>query len=66
MPFDDIFSDPTPAGPEVGKTFLRHALKVWARENGVTEDNLTGLVHQILDFAHDSIRDARYQRGLSA
>ncbi|WP_297509126.1 hypothetical protein [uncultured Caulobacter sp.] len=57
MPFDDILTDGASATPEVSKTFLRHALNVWARENGVAEDHLAGLVHQILDFAQDSIRD---------
>jgi hypothetical protein len=65
VPFDEFLSDATPA-PETGKTFLRHALRVWARENGVTDDHLTGVVHNILDFAVDSLRDGRHQRGLSA
>lgn len=58
MPFDDL-TDSANATPEVSKTFLRHALNVWARENGVAEDHLAGLVHQILDFAQDAIRDVR-------
>ena len=61
MPFDDILTDTAPATPEVGKTFLRHALSVWARENGVSGERLIALVSQILDFAQDSIRDAHHE-----
>jgi len=61
---DDIFSDASTA-PETGKTFLRHALRVWARENGVTDDQLPSVVHNILDFAVGSLRGG-HQQGLSA
>jgi hypothetical protein len=53
--FDDILSD-APSNPETGRTFLRHALRVWARENGVADDQLPGVVHNILDFAVGSLR----------
>ena len=61
MHFDDIYSD-APSSPETGKTFLRHALRVWARENGVTDDQLPGVVHNILDFAVGSLRGQSQQR----
>lgn len=64
MSFDQIaVADAT---PETGTTFLRHALKVWARELGVTEDHLPGLVQEVLDFAAAAIRDGRYERGVGA
>lgn len=64
MPFDQI-TDATPA-PEVGNAFLRHALRVWARENGVSDDQMPGVIHNILDFAVGSLRGGQSQQGLSA
>lgn len=65
MHFDDIFSDVS-SNPETGKTFLRHALRVWARENGVADEQLPGVVHNILDFAVGSLRGGQPRQGLSA
>jgi len=65
VPFDDIFTDAS-SNPETGKTFLRHALRVWARENGVSDDQMPGVIHNILDFAVGSLRGGSPQQGLSA
>lgn len=62
--FDEVLSD-TPSNPETGRTFLRHALRVWARENGVADDRLPDVVHNILDFAVGSLR-GQPQQGLGA
>lgn len=61
----DTFSDASLA-PETGKTFLRHALRVWARENGVSDDQMAGVVRDILDFAVDSLRGDARQPSLNA
>lgn len=66
MPFDEPIAEASPALPETATTFLRHALKVWARENGVADDHLPGLVAGILDFAAESVRGERHPRGLGA
>lgn len=64
MPLDDIFSDAS-SSPETGKIFLRHALRVWARENGVADDQLPDVVGNILDFAVGSLH-GQPQRALNA
>ncbi len=56
MPFDDEYS---PADPEVTTTLLRHVLKAWGREHGVTDAALPGLVRDVIDFATASLKDAR-------
>lgn len=43
---------------EVGNTFLRHALIIWAREQGVAEANLTAITRDVLDFAQATVRDS--------
>ena len=67
MQLDQIISDASSASsnPETGKTFLRHALRVWARENGVSDDQMPSVVHTILDFAVGSLRGG-HQQGLNA
>lgn len=52
--------------PETGTTFLRHALKIWAREQGVSEDKLAAVVGDVLDFALVTARDGGRAQGLSA
>ena len=52
--------------PELGTTFLRHALKIWAREQGVAEDHLTGVIGEVLNFALATVDDGRQVRGLRA
>lgn len=52
--------------PEAGTTFLRHALKIWAREQGVAEDSLSGVIGEVLDFALATIDDGRQPSGLSS
>jgi len=54
------------AAPETGTTFLRHALKIWAREQGVSENNLAAVVGDVLDFAQATIREGDRGRSLSA
>jgi len=61
---DDTYSDAASI-PETGRTFLRHALRVWARENGVADDQLPDVVHNILDFAVGSLPRSAPQ-GLNA
>jgi hypothetical protein len=38
-------------------SILRHAVKIWARDHGVAEDDIPRLTHQILDFANSALRD---------
>ena len=64
MQLDDIFTDAA-STPETGRTFLRHALRVWARENGVADDDLPSVVHTILDFAVGSL-GRTHRQGASA
>jgi hypothetical protein len=51
---------------EVGNTFLRHALIIWAREQGVAEANLTAITRDVLDFAQATVRDTGPRAILSA
>lgn len=51
---------------EVGNTFLRHALIIWAREQGVAEANLTAITRDVLDFAQATVRDSGPRPALSA
>lgn len=53
------------AKTEVGNTFLRHALIIWAREQGVAETHLTAVTRDVLDFAQATVRDG-HPRVLSA
>lgn len=41
---------------------LRHVLKVWAREQGVTEADMPGLVDGVLDFAAAAAADGRFTK----
>lgn len=54
------------AKAEVGNTFLRHALIIWAREQGVAEANLSAVTRDVLDFAAATIRDGGNPQVLSA
>jgi hypothetical protein len=54
------------APPEVGNTFLRHALKIWAREQGVPESSVPGVIGDVLDFALATVRDGGPPRVASA
>lgn len=49
--------------PEVGNAFLRHALRIWAREHGVVESGLPTLVGEVLDFAKSSLEIERRRMG---
>jgi len=59
-------SDAAFAPAEVGNTFLRHALKIWAREQGVPEASLPGVIGDVLDFALATIREGGPPRALNA
>ncbi len=54
------------AQTEVGNTFLRHALIIWAREQGVAEANLSAITRDVLDFAQATVRDSGPRAILSA
>lgn len=56
MPFDAITDPDSPA------FLVKHALLVWAREEGIAEDGLPGLTDAVLNFAVLAIRDARIAR----
>ncbi|USQ96601.1 hypothetical protein [Caulobacter sp. RL271] len=42
---------------------LRHVLKVWAREQGVSEADVPTFIDGVLDHATATIRDGRFGRG---
>lgn len=49
---------PSEAGPDDSAiSMLRHAVKIWARDHGVAEQDLPRLTHLVLDFANTAIRD---------
>jgi hypothetical protein len=54
------------AQAEVGNTFLRHALIIWAREQGVAEANVSAITRDVLDFAQATVRDSGPRAILSA
>jgi len=66
MSMNDFALAEAGVAPEVGTTFLRHALKIWAREQGVAEDHLPGVIGEVLSFALAAVDDGRQVRGLSA
>ena len=49
------------AKTEIGNTFLRHALIIWAREQGVAEAHLPAVTRDVLDFAKATVRDGHPQ-----
>lgn len=51
---------------EVGNTFLRHALMIWAREQGVAEAHLSAISRDVLSFAEATVREGGRQQALSA
>lgn len=54
------------AKTEVGNTFLRHALTIWAREQGVAEPLLSNVAQDVLSFAQAKVRDNGHKQALSA
>lgn len=42
---------------------LRHVLKVWAREQGVSDTDVGGFVDGVLSHAAEAARDGRFGRG---
>jgi hypothetical protein len=42
-------------------SILKHAVKIWAREHGIAEDDLSRLTNRVLEFASSAILDS--QRG---
>jgi hypothetical protein len=59
-------SDAPFAKTEVGNTFLKHALMIWAREQGVAEANLSAVSRDVLDFAKATVRDGGHHQALIA
>ncbi|ADG12140.1 hypothetical protein B7G68_19020 [Caulobacter segnis] len=59
-------SDASFAKTDVGNTFLKHALMIWAREQGVAEAHLSAVSRDVLDFAQATVRDGGHQQALSA
>lgn len=51
---------------EVGNIFLRHALIIWAREQGVSEAHLSAVIRDVLDFAQATVRDGGRAPAFSA
>ncbi|PHY21135.1 hypothetical protein CSW59_05100 [Caulobacter sp. BP25] len=67
MSFNKLsLSDAPFAKTEVGNTFLKHALMIWAREQGVAEANLSAVSRDVLDFAQATVRDGDHRQALSA
>lgn len=54
------------AKAEIGNTFLRHALIIWAREQGVAEAHLTAVTRDVLDFAQATVREGGQRHFLTA
>jgi hypothetical protein len=40
-------------------SILKHAVKIWAREHGIAEDDLSRLTDMVLAFASSAILDSR-------
>lgn len=59
-------TNPASAKTEVGNTFLRHALTIWAREQGVAEPDLSDVARDVLSFAQSVVRDNGGEQALSA
>jgi len=49
-PFGPLASDP--AG-----SILKHAIRIWARDHGVAETDLTRVTEMVMGFAKSAIRD---------
>lgn len=54
------------AKAEIGNTFLRHALIIWAREQGVAEAHLPAVTRDVLDFAQATVREGGQRQAFSA
>ncbi|HWU15024.1 MAG TPA: hypothetical protein VN157_13570 [Caulobacter sp.] len=48
--FGALSSDPA-------ASILKHAVKIWARDHGVAEPDLTRLTEMVMGFAKSAIRD---------
>lgn len=51
-----------PPADDAAARLLRHVLKVWAREQGVTEAEVPAFIDGVLNYATSSILDGRYGR----
>lgn len=51
----DPFSSALASDPAAG--IVRHAIKIWACEHGVAEDDLSRLTNRVLDFATSLIHE---------
>lgn len=60
QPLHDASSSVLTADPAT--TILKHAVKIWAREHGIAEDDLSRLTSMVVEFASSAIR-ARQREG---
>lgn len=51
-----------PPADDAAARLLRHVLKVWAREQGLTEAETPAFIDDVLQYATASILDGRYGR----
>jgi len=51
---DDALGAPA---PDPAATILKHAVRIWARDHGVAETDLTRLTEMVMGFAKSAIRD---------
>jgi hypothetical protein len=51
----DSFSSALAADPAAG--IVRHAIKIWARDHGVAEDDIAHLTDRVVEFATSVIHE---------
>lgn len=51
-----------PPADDAAARLLRHVLKVWAREQGVTEAEAPAFIDGVIQYATASVLDGRYGR----
>lgn len=51
-----------PPADDAAVRLLRHVLKVWAREQGVTEADVPAFIDGVLQYATSAILDGRHGR----
>ncbi|SFJ95529.1 hypothetical protein [Caulobacter sp. UNC279MFTsu5.1] len=54
-PIADEFSGAFASDPAA--SILKHAVKIWARDHGVAENDLTRVTEMVVGFAKSAIRD---------
>jgi hypothetical protein len=48
---------PSVLASDPAASILKHAVKIWARDHGVAEDDLSRLTKMVVDYASAAIRD---------